>query len=40
VPPEVNLVFKAGLIFAVMLLQSPDFRASLRKLAVRPAERT
>jgi ribose/xylose/arabinose/galactoside ABC-type transport system permease subunit len=35
VPPEVNLVFKAALIFIVMLLQSPDFRASLRKLAVR-----
>jgi simple sugar transport system permease protein len=36
VPPEVNLVFKAALIFTVMLLQSPDFRASLRRLAVRP----
>jgi simple sugar transport system permease protein len=35
VPPEVNLVFKAALIFVVMLLQSPDFRASLKKLAVR-----
>jgi simple sugar transport system permease protein len=35
VPPEVNLVFKAALIFAVMLLQSPEFRASIRKLAVR-----
>jgi ribose/xylose/arabinose/galactoside ABC-type transport system permease subunit len=35
VPPEVNLVFKAALIFGVMLLQSPDFRASLKKLAVR-----
>jgi simple sugar transport system permease protein len=35
VPPEVNLVFKAALIFAVMLLQSPDFRATLRKIAVR-----
>ncbi len=35
VPPEVNLVFKAALIFVVMLLQSPDFRASLRKIAVR-----
>jgi simple sugar transport system permease protein len=35
VPPEVNLVFKAALIFIVMLLQSPDFRASLKKLAVR-----
>jgi simple sugar transport system permease protein len=36
VPPEVNLVFKAALIFAVMLLQSPEFRASLKQLAVRP----
>jgi ribose/xylose/arabinose/galactoside ABC-type transport system permease subunit len=35
VPPEVNLVFKAALIFAVMLLQSPDFRATLKKIAVR-----
>jgi galactofuranose transport system permease protein len=35
VPPEVNLVFKAALIFVVMLLQSPDFRASLKKIAVR-----
>jgi simple sugar transport system permease protein len=39
VPPEVNLVFKAALIFAVMLLQSPEFRASLKRLAIRPAER-
>jgi ribose/xylose/arabinose/galactoside ABC-type transport system permease subunit len=36
VPPEVNLVFKAALIFVVMLLQSAEFRASLRKLATRP----
>jgi galactofuranose transport system permease protein len=35
VPPEVNLVFKAALIFIVMLLQSPEFRASLRRLATR-----
>jgi ribose/xylose/arabinose/galactoside ABC-type transport system permease subunit len=27
VPPEVNLVVKAALVFTVMLLQSPDFRA-------------
>ena len=33
VPPEVNLVFKAALIFVVMLLQSAEFRASIRKLA-------
>ena len=26
VPPEVNLVVKAVLVFAVMLLQSPEFR--------------
>jgi ribose/xylose/arabinose/galactoside ABC-type transport system permease subunit len=32
VPPEVNLVFKAALIFSVMLLQSPDFRATVRRL--------
>ena len=38
VPPEVNLVFKAALIFIVMLLQSPDFRASLRRIAVRPPD--
>ena len=38
VPPEVNLVFKAALIFAVMLLQSPEFRASVKRLAVRPAD--
>jgi simple sugar transport system permease protein len=36
VPPEVNMVFKAALIFVVMLLQSPDFRASVLKLASRP----
>jgi simple sugar transport system permease protein len=29
VPPEVNLVFKAALIFVVMLLQSAEFRASI-----------
>jgi ribose/xylose/arabinose/galactoside ABC-type transport system permease subunit len=37
VPPEVNMVFKAALIFVVMLLQSPEFRASVLKLATRPA---
>jgi simple sugar transport system permease protein len=36
-PPELNLVFKAALVFVVMLLQSPEFRASVRKLVVRPA---
>ena len=35
VPPEVNLVFKAALIFIVMLLQSADFRASVKRLAFR-----
>jgi len=38
VPPEVNLVFKAALIFVVMLLQSAEFRASMRALAMRPAD--
>jgi simple sugar transport system permease protein len=37
VPPEVNLVVKAVVVFSVMLLQSPEFRASLRSLAFRPA---
>ncbi|MBU1359676.1 MAG: ABC transporter permease [Gammaproteobacteria bacterium] len=35
VPPEINLVVKAVVVFAVMLLQSPEFRASVRALAVR-----
>jgi ribose/xylose/arabinose/galactoside ABC-type transport system permease subunit len=38
VPPEVNLVFKAALIFVVMLLQSAEFRASIRALATRPLD--
>lgn len=37
VPPEINLVVKAVVVFAVMLLQSAEFRASLRQLARRPA---
>jgi len=37
VPPEINLVVKAVVVFAVMLLQSAEFRASLRSLAQRPA---
>jgi simple sugar transport system permease protein len=37
VPPEVNLVVKAVVVFAVMLLQSAEFRAMLRALAFRPA---
>jgi simple sugar transport system permease protein len=36
-PPELNLVFKAALVFVVMLLQSAEFRASVRRLVVRPA---
>jgi ribose/xylose/arabinose/galactoside ABC-type transport system permease subunit len=36
VPPEVNLVFKAALIFVVMLLQSSEFRATVRNLVFRP----
>ena len=31
VPPEINLVVKAVVVFAVMLLQSAEFRASLRR---------
>jgi ribose/xylose/arabinose/galactoside ABC-type transport system permease subunit len=38
VPPEVNLVFKAALIFVVMLLQSADFRATVRRLISRRSE--
>jgi simple sugar transport system permease protein len=33
VPPEVNLVVKAALVFAVMLLQSPDFRGLVLRVA-------
>jgi len=36
VPPEVNLVVKAAVVFAVMLLQSPEFRRTLAQLARRP----
>ena len=35
VPPEVNLVVKAALVFAVMLLQSAEFRALVRARAPR-----
>ena len=35
VPPQVNLVVKAVLVLAVLLLQSPEFRARLRALATR-----
>lgn len=37
VPPEVNLLVKAAVVFVVMLLQSPEFRAMLRQWALRPA---
>ena len=36
VPPEINLVVKAAVVFVVMLLQSAEFRAALRALVVRP----
>jgi simple sugar transport system permease protein len=35
VPPEVNMVVKAVLVFAVMLLQSPDFRGVMRRVVFR-----
>ncbi|OWQ77988.1 ABC transporter permease [Stenotrophomonas maltophilia] len=35
VPPQVNLLVKALLVFAVMLLQSSEFRASMRQLLER-----
>jgi galactofuranose transport system permease protein len=35
VPPQVNLVVKAVLVFVVMLLQSAEFRASVRSLVFR-----
>jgi len=40
VPPEVNLVVKALVVFVVMLLQSADFRALVRSALRRPAELT
>ena len=36
VPPEINLVVKAAVVFAVMLLQSADFRSAVRTWVVRP----
>jgi simple sugar transport system permease protein len=36
VPPQVNLVVKAVLVFTVMLLQSAEFRRSVRGWVVRP----
>jgi simple sugar transport system permease protein len=35
VPPEVNLVVKAVLVFAVMLLQSKEFRREVQRLVHR-----
>ncbi|MFC5497315.1 ABC transporter permease [Caenimonas terrae] len=37
VPPEVNLVVKAAVVFAVMLLQSPEFRGTVAGWLRRPA---
>lgn len=37
VPPEINMVVKAAVVFVVMLLQSAEFRAALRGWVVRPA---
>jgi simple sugar transport system permease protein len=37
VPPEINLVVKAAVVFSVMLLQSGEFRRSVRGWLVRPA---
>ena len=37
VPPEINMVVKAAVVFVVMLLQSSEFRAALRGWVVRPA---
>jgi simple sugar transport system permease protein len=36
VPPEVNLVVKAAVVFAVMLLQSAEFRATVAQWLQRP----
>ena len=37
VPPEINLVVKAAVVFIVMLLQSPEFRATMGMWVRRPA---
>ncbi len=39
VPPEINLVVKAVVVFVVMLLQSPEFRAQVGELVRRPGVR-
>jgi galactofuranose transport system permease protein len=38
VPPEVNLVVKAVVVFIVMLLQSPEFRQTVATMIRRPAQ--
>jgi galactofuranose transport system permease protein len=38
VPPEINLVVKAAVVFIVMLLQSPEFRAMVGKSIRRPVQ--
>jgi simple sugar transport system permease protein len=35
VPPEINLVVKAAVVFVVMLVQSPEFRTMVRGLVLR-----
>jgi len=40
VPPEINMVVKASVVFVVMLLQSPEFRVAIRGFAQRPASRS
>jgi ribose/xylose/arabinose/galactoside ABC-type transport system permease subunit len=35
VPPEINMVVKAAVVFAVMLLQSPEFRRTVAAFALR-----
>ena len=37
VPPEINLVVKAAVVFVVMLMQSAEFRRAVRGWVVRPA---
>lgn len=37
VPPEINLVVKAAVVFVVMLMQSAEFRQAVRGWTVRPA---
>jgi simple sugar transport system permease protein len=37
VPPEINLVVKAVVVFIVMLLQSPEFRSTIGRWVRRPA---